>query len=129
MLKFSKNESETKEYFFALEIDIDRVKSAIWMIEENQTKLVSFGETQSYQNEEDLLESVYASLSSAIEKFSPDGQMKEPNKVIFGLSTDWIDQNKILPEMAETLKKISQKLELTPLGFMVVPEAIVHWMK
>jgi hypothetical protein len=129
MLKFSKNESETKEYFFALEIDIDRVKSAIWMIEENQTKLVSFGETQSYQNEEDLLESVDASLSSAIEKFSPDGQMKEPNKVIFGLSTDWIDQNKILPEKAETLKKISQKLELTPLGFMIVPEAIAHWLK
>ena len=129
MLKFSKNESETKEYFFALEIDIDRVKSAIWTIEENQTKLVSLGETQSYQNEEDLLESVDASLSSAIEKFSPDGQMKEPNKVIFGLSTDWIDQNKILPEKAEILKKISQKLELTPLGFMIVPEAIAHWLK
>ena len=129
MLKLSKDELETKEYFFALEIDIDRVKSAIWTIEENQTKLVSLGETQSYQNEEDLLESVDASLSSAIEKFSPGGQMKEPNKVIFGLSTDWIDQNKILPEKAEILKKISQKLELTPLGFMVVPEAIAHWLK
>ena len=129
MLKLSKNELETKEYFFALEIDIDRVKSAIWTIEENQTKLVSLGETQSYQNEEDLLESVDASLSSAMEKFSPQGQMKEPNKVIFGLSTDWIEQNKILVDKVEILKKISQKLELTPLGFMVVPEAIVHWLK
>lgn len=129
MLKLSKNEPEQKEYLFALEIDVDRIKSAIWTIEENQTQLVSLGDTQYWQNEESLLEYVDASLSSAIEKFSPQEELKEPNKVIFGLSTDWIEQNKILPEKAEILKKISQKLELTPLGFMVIPEAIVHWLK
>ena len=129
MLKLSKNESETKEYFFALEIDIGCVKSAVWTIEENQTKLISLGETQYWQNEESLLECVDASLSSAMERFLSQGQLKEPNKVIFGLSTDWIDQNKILADKVEILKKISQKLELTPLGFMVIPEAIVHWLK
>jgi len=129
MLGLPKNESEPKEYFFALEIDLDRVKSAIWTIGDKQVELVSLGETQSWQNEKDLLEAVDTSLSSAIEKLSSTGEVKEPNKIIFGLSADWIQENKILPEKVENLKKISQKLELTPLGFMVIPEAVVHWLK
>lgn len=129
MLGLPKNEPEQKEYFFALEIDLDRIKSAIWTIQEKQVELISLGETQSWQNEKDLLESVDASLSSAIERLSPTGEIKEPSKVVFGLSADWIQENKILPEKVESLKKISQKLELTPLGFMVIPEAVVHWLK
>lgn len=129
MLKLNNNEPEKKEYFFALEIDIQRVKSAVWTIEGDQSKLMSLGEAAYWEKESELLECVDNSLSSAIEKLSPQLEIKEPEKVIFGLSSDWIDQNKILPEKIEILKKISQKMELTPLGFIVVPEAIVHWLK
>ncbi len=129
MLKLNNNEPEKKEYFFALEIDIQRVKSAVWTIEGDQSKLMSLGESAYWEKESELLECVDNSLSSAIEKLSPQLEIKEPEKVIFGLSSDWIEQNKILPEKIEILKKISQKMELNPLGFIVVPEAIVHWLK
>ena len=129
MLKLNNNEPEKKEYFFALEIDIQRVKSAVWTIEGDQSKLMSLGESAYWEKESELLECVDNSLSSAIEKLSPQLEIKEPEKVIFGLSSDWIEENKILPEKIEILKKISQKMELTPLGFIVVPEAIVHWLK
>ncbi|MCX6726154.1 MAG: hypothetical protein NT052_02495 [Candidatus Shapirobacteria bacterium] len=129
MLRLNKNETEKKEYFFALEIDVDRVKSAIWTIEGDQSKLMSLGEIAYWEKESELLESVDNSLSSAIEKLSPQLEVKEPEKIIFGLSSDWIEQNKILSEKIEILKKISQKMGLTPLGFMIVPEAIVHWLK
>lgn len=129
MLRLTKNETEKKEYFFALEIDVDQVKSAIWTIEGDQSKLMSLGEIVYWGKESELLECVDNSLSSAIERLSPQAEVKEPEKVIFGLSSDWIEQNKILPEKIEILRKISQKMELTPLGFMIIPEAIVHWLK
>jgi hypothetical protein len=130
MLKSFKNETEKKEYFFALEVNIERIKSALWTIEGEQTRLVSLGETQIWsQDKESFLTCVDACLSSAIEKFSPQEELVEPRKIIFGLSNDWIEENKILPEKVELLKKVTEKLELTALGFMVIPEAIVHWLK
>ena len=129
MLKLSKSESEKKEYFFALEIDVDRVKSAIWTIEEDKTKLVSLGDSFYWEGEEKLLEVIDDSLSSAIEKFDFQKEGDEPKKVIFGLSTDWVKESKITSEKLEILKKISKKLDLFPLGFIVIPEGVVHWLK
>jgi len=129
MFKLSKNEPGKKEYFFALEIDVDRVKSAIWTIEEDKTKLVSLGDSFYWEGEEKLLEVIDDSLSSAIEKFDSQKEGDEPKKIIFGLSTDWIKENKIASEKLEILKKISKKLDLSPLGFIVIPEGVVHWLK
>ena len=129
MLGLTKNEQKKKEYFFALEINVDRVKSAIWTIEDSQTKIAALGDICPWSNDEDLLEGIDTSLSSAVEKFSTEEKASEPNKVIFGLSADWAEQNKILTSKTEILKKISQKLELKPLGFIIIPEAITHWLK
>jgi len=129
MLGLNKPEPEKKEYFFALEIDTGRVKSAIWTIEGDQSQLLSLGEIVDWEKEEEIIEAVDTSLSSAIEKLTPAQEGKEPEKIIFGLSSEWLEENKITPAKAEILKKISQKLELTPLGFVVIPEAIAHWLK
>jgi len=129
MLGLNKTEPEKKEYFFALEIDTGRVKSAIWTIDGDQSQLLSLGEIVDWEKEEEIIEAVDASLSSAIEKLAPSQEGKEPEKIIFGLSSEWLEENKITPPKAEILKKISQKLELTPLGFVVIPEAIAHWLK
>ncbi|PIU33347.1 hypothetical protein COY29_05850 [Candidatus Woesebacteria bacterium CG_4_10_14_0_2_um_filter_39_14] len=129
MLGLNKPEPEKKEYFFALEIDTGRVKSAIWTIEDDQSQLLSLGEIVNWEKEEEILEAVDTSLSSAVERLTPSQAGKEPEKIIFGLSSEWIEENKITPPKAEVLKKISQKLELTPLGFVVIPEAIAHWLK
>jgi len=129
MLGLAKNEKKQKEYFFALEINVDRVKSAIWTIEDNQTKIVATGDICPWTNDDELLEGIDNSLSSAIESFSDEEKTTEPDKVIFGLSAEWVEQNKVLAGKTEILKKISQKLELKPLGFIVIPEAITHWLK
>ncbi|MBM3205244.1 hypothetical protein FJZ41_00105 [Candidatus Shapirobacteria bacterium] len=125
----NKNEPEKKETFFALQIDLDRVKSAIWTVEGDQSRVLSLGEVVSWAKEEELLEAVDSSLSSAVEKLASAEETLPPQKIIFGLSSDWVSENKISPEKTEILKKISQKLELKPLGFVVIPEAIAHWLK
>ena len=120
---------EKKEYFFALTISSERVKSAIWTIEKGATKVVSVGESTSWSEEGDLLDAVDKTLSSATETITPEEEVEEPNKVIYGLAEDWVKEEKIISSKLEVLKKISQKLDLKPVGFVVVTEAIIHQLK
>jgi len=126
--KISQKE-EKKENFFALTISSEKVKSAIWTIEKGVTKVVSIGESASWSEEGDLLDAVDKTLSSATETFTPEEEVEEPNKVIYGLAEDWVKEEKIISSKLEILKKISQKLDLKPVGFVVITEAIIHQLK
>jgi hypothetical protein len=66
--KIRQQEQEKKEYFFALELDEGLVKSAVWSVEAGVVKILAIGETQSWEDEKEILEAVDSSLSSAAEK-------------------------------------------------------------
>ena len=121
-----KNKEETPEYFFALEIDSDHVKSAIWTVLANQTKIVKLGTTENWDgtSEEELLAAVDKSISIASENLSP-----EPTGVIFGTPESWIDKDNIIPDKKKLLKLICEQLELKPLGFVVTNIALIQYLK
>lgn len=127
--KIRQQEGDEKEYFFALEIGLGMVKSAIWVVEEEKIRIVAIGASESWEKEEKLLSAVDATFSSAAENFVSKEEITEPNKVIFGLPSDWVQEEKILPEKLKILKKLSEKLELDPVGFVVTTEAITHYLK
>ena len=126
--KIRHQEKPKKELFFAFQITKELVKTAIWTIDEGEIKVLSLGDSKSWQNEEDLLTNLDASLSQALSVL-PESEASEPNKVIFGLPPDWVADDKIVTEKAALLKNIVEKLELSPLGFVVIPEAIIHYLK
>jgi len=116
-----RRQEEKEEYFFALQIEEGWVKSALWTIEKGTVRVLALGEKQSWEKEEDILPAVDASLPSFGEK--------EPSKIIFGINPEWIEENKVIPGKVETLKKICHELELSAVGFVVTPEAIVYHLK
>lgn len=109
--KIRSKKEEEKEYFFAVRLEDGLVKSALWTIEAGKVEVLSFGEKQSWEKEEELLEAVDASLPQT------DAEVK---KVIYGVA----ESIKL-----DLLKKISHELELTPIGFVVTGEAIIHFLK
>jgi hypothetical protein len=127
--KIRQKEDQKSEYYFALEIGLEFIKSAIFSIEEKQIKVLSYGDKERWQDREELIEAVDASLSSAAEKLPIEGEVKEPDKVVFGLPFNWIEGDKIIDEKLKLLKKLSEKLSLKPTGFVVVTEAVVHHLK
>lgn len=127
--KIRQQEKEKKEYLFALQLDEGVVKCAIWTIEKGTVKVVSIGETQSWKDEKEILAAVDASISSATEKASVLEKDAEPNKVILGVAPDWVEDNKIIASRLEIFKKISKELDLSPTGFVVTPEAVIHFLK
>lgn len=127
--KIRQKESKPSEYYFALEIGFDSVRSAIFLIEENQVKVLSLGDKERWQDEDELIEAVDASLSSASEKLPVEGEVKEPEKVVFGLPFTWVEGDKIIEDKLKLLKTLSEKLDLKPTGFVVTTEAITHHLK
>lgn len=127
--KIRQKEEKKQEYFFALQLNEGIVKSAIWTVEKEAVKILAIGENRRWENEEEILGAVDASISSATEKLVSIDKGEEPNKVIFGLASDWVEGSKILPLKLELLKKVSGALEIFPVGFVVIPEAIIHNLK
>lgn len=126
--KFKKPTKAEKEFFLALLIMKKEVKSAIWMVEEGRTRIMSLGSREIWENgDEDLTTAVDRSLAVASERFSDEGN--EPTRVIFGLAEDWTNDNKILPEYQKTLSRVCERMELKPAGFVSVFDALVHHLR
>jgi len=127
--KIRQQENQKKEYLFAIQLDDGVVKCAIWTIESGMVKVIAIGQLQNWGDEKDILTAVDASISSATEKATILEKDTEPNKVILGVAPDWVEDNKIIEDKLEVLKKIASELDLAPTGFVVTPEAVIHFLK
>lgn len=121
---------EVKKYtpYFALQIEEGLVKSALWVVRAGVVKILSLGEAVAWQDDNELLEAVDKSISAASENLDTS-EIEEPNKVILGVPFNWAQDNKIHPEYLEKFRHIFKELELTPSGFVVTVEALVHYLK
>lgn len=120
---------EEPEVYWALVIGKTWVESAIWRVVEDRVEVLSVGATSSWEenSETSLVDACDSSLSAAAGSLEEDSP--EPSKVVFGLLSDWVEEGQVHKEKLGILKNLSQKLELTPAGFVVVPEAIAHYLK
>lgn len=117
------------EHFWSLVIGRTWVQAAIWRVVNDVVEVVSEGNTASWQegNEQSLVEAADGSLSAAAAAI-PDN-VTEPSKVVFGLAPSWAQDGTIVRPRLDLLKKLSDELELSPAGFVVIPEAITHYLK
>lgn len=115
------------ELYWALVIEKGLVQAGIWSIGETTAEVLAIGAGIPWENEEGLVEATDAALSSAIQKLPED--YPEPQKTVFGVATSWVKEGEISPENLDKVKKLCTDLSLTPVGFVVLPEAIAHLYK
>lgn len=115
------------ELYWALVIEKGLVQSGIWYIGDGKAEVVGIGAGIPWEGEEELIEATDAALSSAIQKLPEN--YSEPQKTVFGVSTSWVKDGEISPENLGKIKKLCTELTLTPVGFVVLPEAIAHLYK
>lgn len=116
---------EEKEYFLALEIKSQEVKAAVWQKDEEKISLINLGAA----NFEGDWEEVVKAADEAIIEASGAVSQEKIEKVILGLPQDWTVENKITTSRLNDLKKLCAQLSLKPLGFVVIPEAIVNYLR
>lgn len=117
------------EHFWSLVIGKTWVEAGVWRVAADKTEIVTQGGASSWQedNTETLITAADSSLSAAAATL--DENIPEPTKVVFGLPPSWVEEGSIKKDRLELLKKLSKELELKPTGFVIIPEAIVHFLK
>ncbi|MDP4031059.1 MAG: hypothetical protein U1C50_02370 [Patescibacteria group bacterium] len=125
LAKFTNKETPA-EHFFALNLNDEMVRAAVWTVKTGQTRIVNLGKGEAWdgKTKESLLKAVDQSLSVASEGVAP-----EPSGVIFGLPDVWVDKETINAEKKVYLKFLCDELELKPLGFVVTDTAIIADLK
>ena len=89
---------------------------------------VSPGEPWDDKSEDELITAADAALTDAVSHIDPSGKL-DMHKVIFGLPTDWVGEEKIVSDRLHLLKALSDKLALQPVGYVVTPEAAVKFLQ
>ncbi|WKZ25273.1 MAG: hypothetical protein QY322_02685 [bacterium] len=125
MLDFLQKQKPNTENFWALLIEPEWITSAVWQIKDGKVEVIAKSPPTRW--EDNLLEAIDTSLS-ACSQFLPEESM-DPSRTVFGLSNNWIEDGNIKPEKLEELKVICEKLSLVPSGFVVLSEAISHFLK
>lgn len=127
-IPFLKNKEIESKYYLALSLEDNKIYSVVLQEDKGIAKIV--GKHKEILNtplEElsqiELIEYIDKTISKAEEVLPPD---IETHKTVFGVKDSWVDQEskKIKKDHLNKLKKVCDSLDLTPIGFMVVTEAV-----
>jgi len=126
-----KKEKVKPAYFLAFILRDEKAIAIIFEELGGQAKIIGQGEEVFEKSIEDASEEELLTVSdraiSKAEEVLPEGV--ETQKTIFGLKDSWIEEEKIKKEYLDKLKKISDELGLTPIGFLQTSEAILNLLK
>src|SRR3990172_202806 len=117
---------QKQEHYWSLVIEHGWVQSALWTIEDGSAKVESISTPTHWEAEEDLINAADTCLAMAVQGFGAVGE--EPEKTVFGVPPSWVQDGQIKEEHLNKIKKVCSKLSLKPSGFVVLPEAIAHYM-
>ncbi|TXG78669.1 hypothetical protein E6Q11_00700 [Candidatus Dojkabacteria bacterium] len=121
--------TKTKEYYLSLVLRDEKASAVVFEEENSRVNVVGeheehFKTSLNEVPEEELLDVLDKTVSGAERNLPPD---TESQKTIFGVNQDWISEDgKIKTQYLTKLIKISDELEFKPMGFLVIPEAVVH---
>lgn len=118
----------TNQYFLALLLRDEKATAVIFEEAEGKVRVVGeheeqFATTLEHATIEELLEVLDKAISNSESGLDESIQTQ---KTVFGVKEEWVEEAKIKKEYLSKLKKISESLSLTPIGFLVIPEAIAH---
>lgn len=132
-IPFLQQKKETSAYYLALLLTSEKASAVILEESLGKIKIISkqnqsFIENIEKLSIEELIDTVDKVISRAQEILPPSVEIR---KTVFGIKEKWVeDENKkINKEYLQKLKKICDSLDLSPIGFMVVSEAISNLMQ
>ncbi len=110
--------------YLALTITHDRVLALIWTFDEQQKfKILGFGH-KSFTNIDVLLHQSAVAIDTAAEEAKVD-----VTKTVFGLTSDWLEEDGLLAKSSKNLKKLADELELEPQAFVPLAASVIHLLK
>ena len=116
-----------EKLYWTLILDDDWIQSGIWYVFDKKVNVLFTSNSLAWKTDEELIASADGVLSSGVESI-PDGT-EEPTETVFGLPSTWVVEGSIKEGYLEKIKIICERLSLKPAGFVVVGEAVAHFLK
>lgn len=129
-LPFNKKDSQ-KEYFLSIVIRHEKLSATVFEETAGKVNVVGVGTEYFKENvekapEDELLQNLDKAISVA-ESSLPENITT--HKTIFGLKEDWIEDGKVKKDYLLRLKKACDELDLKPVGFLTISEAVAHLLE
>ncbi len=118
---------EARELYWSLVIEKGWVQAGIWYIGSSALEIVNISPPAAWNHENELVDACDAALSSAVSNLPEN--YKEPSKTVFGVVSKWVKGGEIQDEYLAQIKTVCTDLSLTPVGFVVLPEAVAFLYK
>lgn len=132
-IPFLQPKREVSVYYLALILTSEKASAVILEESLGKIKIISsqnqsFVENIESLSTDELVETIDKAISHAEEILPPDAQIR---KTVFGVKENWVekDTKKIKKSYLQKLKKVCDSLDLSPIGFMIVSEAISNLMQ
>ncbi len=119
------------QYFLVLVLRDEKVNAVIFQELEGRIEIIGqkeehFSNSIDEASSEEFLQTLDKAISQA-ESALPENIQTQ--KTIFGVKESWTDNDQIKKEHLAKLKKASEELGLTPIGFLVISQAIIHLLQ
>jgi hypothetical protein len=116
------------EYFLALLLRDEKASALI--VEQAQGKITIIGKHESFftsnlehATEEEIGQVLDTAISGAEETIPANVEVKN---TIFGVKDTWVEEKSIKKDYLAKLKQLCHQLDLVPMGFIVISEALAH---
>jgi len=124
--KFLPKTEEKRDYFLALEIDDEKIKTAACEIKKGEVEILGLGVSFYQGSWEEAIVAADEAIAQVEPKFS---QELSVDKVILGLPTEYTKDGKIEETRLLPIKELLEKLSLKAVGFVEIPLAIIHFLQ
>lgn len=121
-LPFTKKDVEL-EYYFALNIGSEKLTAALWTIEGKELKILDTA-SDHYSSQAEIA-SVADKLLDAVLGI----REIEPQKILFGVPSHWLSDDNLKDEYLRILRSLVKDLELTPMAYVAVANALVNFLE
>ncbi len=101
--------------------------AGIWRIDGKSVKVLSSSLPVAWEETDEVVNASDAVLSAVVQGMPDD--IDEISKTVFGVSSGWVQGGEIREEHLAIIKEVCTKLSLMPIGFVVIPEAVSHYVK
>jgi len=118
---------DKKNYYWSLIIEPNWLSAAIWTMEGENIRVMAMSTPFGWGSLDELVDAANNALSEAVDGYPQDSP--DPSQTVFGVSPSWVSEGNIKPEYLDYIRQICTKLSLKPSGFVVLPEAIAHFVK
>ncbi len=114
---------EDKEYFFAINIGVEKLAAALWVIEGSELKILEIASDNYSANTE-----IVTVTDKLLDQVLGLKEI-EPQKILFGVPHSWLIDDNLKDEYLKLLRGLTKELELTPMAYVATSNSLIHFLE